>query len=168
LIRRKLCQAEAKRLLGDYAITKPAVDVEGIARSLFLDVDRLRPWPWRSRSLLDRAAGVIRINGDESPRGQRFCIGHEIGHFLLHPDADVFSEYVDPESLDYAPDPEKALEDEADYFSNALLVPPPWLRADVLAGLGIAALVCRYDVSNEVLFIALREHRLLSKLGQRS
>ncbi|MGE0539191.1 MAG: ImmA/IrrE family metallo-endopeptidase [Dehalococcoidia bacterium] len=167
-MRKAYCRSEAQRLLSDCTINAPPVDATAAAASLFLEVQVKRPWRWASRSLLRREDGQIWVNADESRRGQRFSIGHEIGHFLLHPDTSVFSEHADPETLDYAPDPQKTLEAEADYFSSVLLVPPKWFSADVLVGLQTRELVCRYDVSDEVVFIALQQRGLLSRLGKRS
>ena len=107
------------------------------------------------------------MNTSESPAGQRFSIGHEIGHYVLHTDSFVFSPHEDPESALYAEDPDKELEREADYFSSVLLVPPQWLRKDVDAGMLPEQLANRYQVSQEVIFIALQQHRLLTRVGRR-
>lgn len=159
-----LCQSEARRLRQEFNLKAPPVDVEKIAGGLFLQVVRKSPWPWNSRGLLRREEGEIWVNDAETLRGQRFCIGHEIGHFILHPDLDVFSEHVDPDSADYAADPMKALDDEAEYFSSVLLVPPDWLKRDVERKLTPIEMAHRYDVSKDVIFIALKQHRLLSKV----
>ena len=64
----------------------------------------------------------------------------------------------------YASDPDRELEREADYFSSVLLVPPRWLRKDVDAGMRPSDLARRYQVSPDVIFIALDQHRLLHRI----
>jgi Zn-dependent peptidase ImmA (M78 family) len=166
-IRTSFCHEQARHLRHELDIAAPPVDVHAIASGLLLDVIEKNPWRWRSRSLLRRDLSQIWVNAEESRRGKRFSVGHEIGHHVLHPDALVFSEHADPESADYAVNPDAALESEADYFSSVLLVAPDWLRQDVSDGLTVDELVDRYDVSREVIFIALEQHRLLSKIGTR-
>ena len=75
--------------------------------------------------------------------------------------------HEDPGSDLYAEDSDQEQEREADYFSSVLLVPPRWLRKDVDAGWAPPALADRYQVSQGVIFIALRQHRLLSRVGRR-
>ena len=164
-VRRRLCESKAGKILAGAGITTPPVDVEAIAESLFLRVVRADIGEHRGRSLLAR--GEIVVNAGESLVGQRFSTGHEIGHSVLHPDGFVFSAHEDPASDLYAEDPDHELEREADYFSSVLLVPPRWLRKDVDAGLAPPALANRYQVSQDVIFIALRQHRLLSRVGRR-
>ena len=164
-VRTRFCQSRAAEILQGAGITTPPVDVAAIAESLFLTVVQADIAEHRGRSLLDRSEIVV--NANESSAGQRFSIGHEIGHSVLHPHGFVFSAHEDPESALYAEDSDQELEREADYFSSVLLVPPRWLRKDVDAGLAPPALADRYQVSRDVIFIALRQHRLLSRVGRR-
>ena len=74
-----------------------------------------------------------------------------------------------PESALYAEDPAKLnLNARQNYFSSVLLVPPRWLRKDVKDGIHTEIrLANRYQVSQEVIFIALEQHRLLNRVGRR-
>ena len=164
-VRTKFCEMKAAEILRDAGITNPPVDVAGIAASLFLDIVQSGTQGHGGRALLE--FGEIRVSASESMTGQRFSIGHEIGHYLLHPDDLVFSAHEDPESELYAEDPANELEREANYFSGVLLVPPLWLRKDVDAGFMPAEFANRYQVSQEVIFIALEQHRLLNRVGRR-
>ena len=164
-VRTRFCEKKAEELLRDADITVPPVDVNGLAEPLFLQIVHSDTGEHGGRALLER--GEIHVNASESPAGQRFSIGHEICHYLLHPDGFVFSAHEDPESELFAEDPASELEREADYFSGVLLVPPRWLRKDVDAGLMPAELASRYQVSQEVIFIALKQHRLLNRVGRR-
>ena len=163
--RNRYCEMKAAELLRDAGITTPPVDMKGIAESLFLPIVQSDTREHGGRALLDH--GEIHVNAAESPAAQRFSIGHEIGHQVLHPDSFVFSAHEDPESELYSEDPTKELEREADYFSSVLLVPPKWLREDVKAGMSPDQLAIRYQVSRDVIFIALTHHRLLNRGGRR-
>ena len=163
-VRTKLCETKAAEILRDAGITEPPVDVEGIAGSLFLNVVQSDTREHHARAVLEH--GEIRVNATESRTGRRFSIGHELGHYLLHEDGFVFSDHEDAESELYAADPDRELEREADYFSSVLLVPPRWLRGDVDAGLLPDQIADRYQVSRDVVFIALDQHRLLNRIGR--
>ena len=164
-VRTQLCEVKAERIRRDAGIICPPVNVESLAEMLFLEIVDTKTSDHRWRAMLER--GKIHVAAAESPAGKRFSIGHEIGHCLLHPDGFVFSNHESLESELYAENPDKALEDEADYFSGVLLVPPQWLRRDVNAGFMPADLAERYQVSQEVIFIALSRHRLLNRVGRR-
>ena len=163
--RTRLCEMKAAELLRDADITGPPVDVKGIAESLFLQIVESNIRRHSGRAILDH--GTIYVNTSESPAAQRFSIGHEVGHYILHPDSFVFSAHEDPESELYAREPDKELEREAEYFSGVLLVPPKWLRQDVDSGLMPDQLASRYKVSRDAIFVALDQHRLLNRVGRR-
>ena len=163
-VRKKFCEAQAGELLRDASIAEPPVDVDGLAAALLLKVARIPDWRHHARALLEH--GEIRVNAQEPPYAQRFSIAHEIGHHLLHPDGFVFSSHEDPESDLYASDPDQALEEEAEYFAGALLMPRRWFRRDVIQNrLKTADLASRYRVSQGALFIALRQYRLVNRLS---
>ena len=164
-VRTHLCERTADKLLKEADITVPPVDVKSLAESLFLQIVPSDTGEHGGRALLEY--GQIHVNASEAPTGRRFSIGHELGHYLLHRDGFVFSPHEDPESELYSAAPANELEREADYFSSVLLVPPRWLRKDVDAGLMPAELANRYQVSQEVIFIALDRHRLLNRVGRR-
>ena len=164
-VRTRLCEMKAQDILRDAGIIVPSVDIRTIAESFFLQVVQSDTRRHGGRALLEH--GQIHVSASESPAGQRFSIGHEIGHYVLHTDGFMFSAHENPESELYAEDPDKELEREADYFSSVLLVPPIWLRKDVNDGMLPAQIAKRYQVSQEVIFIALQQHRLLNRVGQR-
>ncbi|MGQ9572235.1 MAG: ImmA/IrrE family metallo-endopeptidase [Dehalococcoidia bacterium] len=163
-MRKQLCLHEAERLRQELSMSEPPISVHRIAAALLIPLRPVAPWTWRGRALLSTAPLEITYNPKESHRGLRFSIAHEIGHFVLHPHGDVFSAHEEELRHEHAQDPDKELEDEADYFASVLLVPPAWLKADVAWGLSPDVLVDRYDVSRDVMFIALKEHRLLNRV----
>ncbi len=166
-MRRQFCISEAKRLRRELNITQPPVPIEEIAKALFLEIKVKTGWLRSRRALLRRELGEIWVNGEESRRAQRFLVGHEVGHFVLHRNVTVFSEHADEDSAEYSKDPMKELDKEADFFSSVLLVPPDWLTQDVNAGLTPDELSERYWVSREVIFIALDQHQLLRKVSSK-
>lgn len=166
-MRKQLCEHEAQRLREELSMTEPPIDVYRMAAALLIPLRPVTPWRWRGRALLQTSPLEITYNPEESPRGLRFSIAHEIGHFVLHSDAEVFSVHEDELRHEYADDPHKALEREVDYFASVLLVPPAWLKADVRKGLAPEILAERYDVSQDVVFIALKDHKLLNLVKPR-
>ena len=164
-VRTRLCETKAAEILRDVGIIEPPVDVESIAGFLFLNIVQSDTREHHARAVLEH--GEIRVNASDSRTGRRFSIGHELGHYLLHEDGFVFSAHEEAESELFAVDPDRELESEANYFSSVLLVPPQWLRSDVDAGSMPAELASRYQVSQEVIFIALDQHRLLNRIGRR-
>jgi Zn-dependent peptidase ImmA (M78 family) len=143
------CRKAAEQLLKRNGITQPPVPAERLAERLRIQV-----------IVTDLPAGVdalLRIDGDsrmiELASGQarvrhRFSIAHELGHFSLghrHGESDV-------------------AEQEANTFAGALLVPRAWLKRDIERFATVDELARRFDVSREVLFIALKDARLLDRL----
>ena len=143
------CRKFAERTLARFGIVEPPVPVDRLASKLGLLV-----------RIVDLPRGVdarLRVRGDEriielatgqARVRQRFSLAHELGHHLLghrHGESDV-------------------AERQANIFAGALLVPPAWLRRDVASGMTAEELSTRYDVSREVMFIAVQDARLLKKL----
>jgi hypothetical protein len=143
------CRKFAERTLARYGIVEPPVAVDRLAARLGIAV-RIVELPHgvdarlRVRDelrFIELAAGQARIR-------HRFSLAHELGHHLLghrHGESEL-------------------AERQANIFAGALLVPPTWLRRDVASGLTAEALAARYEVSREVIFIALKDGRLLNKL----
>lgn len=140
--------------------------------------------------LLVRSERVIAINLDKPPRRQRFSLAHELGHYALNHDyLKQLGTEIDidhpPEATHCGHTP---LEAEADEFANELLVPIALLQQfrkasapkqedtdeafhRPFANLGKPPhnerartekeLADLFEVSTEVMFIALTRHKLL-------
>jgi Zn-dependent peptidase ImmA (M78 family) len=140
--------------------------------------------------LFVRSKRVIAINLDKPLRRQRFSLAHELGHYALNHDyLKQLGDEIDidhpPEASRFG---HRTLEAEADEFANELLVPGALLKRfreastsqqedtgeafhRPFATLGKPrqnerarnekALADLFEVSTEVLFIALTRHRLL-------
>lgn len=104
----------------------------------------------------DPAEWGIFYNGDARLERRRFTIAHELGHFILHRDAqNAFS--CDKENIHSGIDTLKQIEREADDFASNLLMPGDVLR-DLLARQHIdlhvlSDLAKRFKVSFEALCI---------------
>ncbi|OMD43474.1 ImmA/IrrE family metallo-endopeptidase [Paenibacillus odorifer] len=77
----------AEKLLSEYRVTAPPIDVESIAEKLSIDI-QYEPFDGQLSGVLirdkDTDTYVIGVNKKHPENRQRFTIAHEIGHFLLH------------------------------------------------------------------------------------
>jgi Zn-dependent peptidase ImmA (M78 family) len=114
--------------------------------------------------VLRNGYAAIGVNDGHHPRRQRFTIAHELGHFVLHREADRL--FVD-ESLTFYRDQQSAeglyeREIAANAFAAELLMPEVSLRAilgdrpiDLHDDTAIQHLAARFDVSVQALTIRL-------------
>jgi Zn-dependent peptidase ImmA (M78 family) len=179
----------ARALLMKHGVSKLPTPVEAIARAEGLDLVE-RSWGANSSldALLLRSRSLIAVNGDKPRLRRRFSMAHELGHYALNHDyLKSFGPNVD---IDHPPEnshPTRAsFEADANEFANELLVPRALLLelrpkpqpqdddskesfrpfADLAKRLRSAplteeALAKRFDVSVQVIFIALQKHGLL-------
>ena len=114
----------AKRLVGDYGIRKPIdIDVEAIAldRGLFVR-DGPLSGAW-ARLIRKGNGGLIRISTAITLEGQRrFCIAHELGHFLLHADLDQLELLCTSNDM-FSGHARRPEEPEANAFAGEMLMP---------------------------------------------
>lgn len=121
----------------------------------------LSPEEWISGLLLP-ARGEIWVNAEDArrwPPRRRFTISHELGHWEMHRSGQqsLFCRagYVDPEDLEApiaARPPRPAVEEEADVFAAALLMPEHLIqrhRAD--CGDDVEELCRRFDCSEKAM-----------------
>ncbi len=154
-------QRRANGLLDDAGISEPPVKLTAIVDNLGAKIqpeiiedaisgalDRRGPQP------------IIGVNAQHPSHRQRFTIAHEIGHLILHKDADQFVDRVfrrDPVSSD-ASDP---TEIEANRFAAALLMPKKFLLAEPeckrgpLSSDNVEELSRRYGVSQQAMTFRL-------------
>jgi len=115
-------------------IEGPAVDVEGVAKSLRIKVVRDVLEDGTSAMLIRQGAdALIMVDSAQTKARQRFSIAHEIGHFQLHREL-VFVD-KQPARVNFrnadsslAQDPREI---EANGFAAALLMPAAWVYAAV-------------------------------------
>jgi Zn-dependent peptidase ImmA (M78 family) len=153
------------QLLRQNRIREAPVDVEAIASSLGIEVRRAPAEDDMSGFLLRNPDGtaVIGVNALHHPNRQRFTIGHEIGHFVLHRYDEVHVDKVERFVLRLRSGISSTGEDqeeiEANRFAAELLMPMEFLEKDLpkyaIKGLlddrGMAQWAKRYGVSVQAL-----------------
>jgi Zn-dependent peptidase ImmA (M78 family) len=166
-IRRKKILDSVVSLLKKHGVTAPPVPVEKIARDEGATI-YAKPLESEMAGYFYRDKGnvVIGVNSSQSPVRQRFTVGHELGHFLLHEyhdphwDRDTFRVRLrGPESSEGT----DVAEMEANLFAAELLMPTSFLKRDLKLGTSVdllddeivAKLAKRYGVSTQALLIKL-------------
>lgn len=113
----------ARRLISEYAIRTPGdIDIEALAldQGLYVTTGPLSG-SW-ARLLRRGSGGVVRISSSIQSEGQRrFCVAHEVGHFLLHADLNQIERC---RFTDLLPGHARRTEEpEANAFAGELLMP---------------------------------------------
>jgi uncharacterized protein DUF955 len=145
--RRGFCTALARRTLKRFKITGPPVPIERLAVALGFELrERVLPPGVDGRLRIIGGRKVIELRPRCPTHRRRFTIAHEIGHHLLG----------------HGHERTPLAEAEANLFANAILAPGSWLARDLPAT--VAQLVGRYNLSPEVIFIALERARLLARV----
>jgi Zn-dependent peptidase ImmA (M78 family) len=168
-IRRKYIRGLVKQLLARFSVSHPPVPVEKLANSLGATVCRTPADDDDLSGFMyhDRHAGtsVIGVNGAHSPNRQRFTIGHELGHLLLHHQDGVhvdrrFQVKMRNKASSAGTDLEEL---EANLFAAELLMPASLLESDLeridVVDLEdeaiVAKLATRYKVSTQAMTFRL-------------
>jgi len=152
----------ARNIVKKYGVTKPGTPLELIARGEHLTI-HYRKWPDSVSGLLVRSENVIGVNANHHPNRQRFSIAHELGHYFLGHSLDDYGTGI---TLDNPPTGEEDSSDaiqnrEADEFANEILVPLLIIKETVKKVRDIKSLSEMFEVSREVMFIALSKHKLI-------
>ena len=161
------------------ALARP-VDLDKVAAALGVLVHR--------ETLEEEVSGVLIVKGEEKHvllnkrqdrRRQRFTLGHELGHLVLHhthgdrlivdKQIRVYRRVGEPSSREYR-DPDSMTdareEQEANTFSAALLMPAPLMRRaaleiDLRDERDISSLSGLFDVSEPAMVIRLQNLNLV-------
>jgi Zn-dependent peptidase ImmA (M78 family) len=167
-VRRKHIRGLVEQLLARYAVTRVPVPVDKIAESLDVKVcitpadDDLSGFMYRDRR---EGMSVIGVNSAHSTNRQRFTIGHELGHFLLHDQDGVHVDRQFQVKLRNRTSSEgtNLEEQEANLFAAELLMPSKFLEddldkleaVDVEDEAVVARLARRYKVSTQAMTFRL-------------
>lgn len=113
----------ARRLISEYAIRTPGdIDIEAIAldQGLYVTTGPLSG-SW-ARLLRRGSGGVVRVSSSIMSEGQRrFCVAHEVGHFMLHANENQIERC---KFTDLLPGHARRTEEpEANAFAGELLMP---------------------------------------------
>jgi Zn-dependent peptidase ImmA (M78 family) len=131
----KLINSKVTSILREFDVTSPPVMIEDIAKNRGLKV---LPYPLgddvSGLLSIENGIGTIGYKESEPEVRTRFTIAHELGHYELHRDkSDLFVDkqfiYRSQNSGDTAE--RKIMEQEANYFASAILIPTTLLRAEV-------------------------------------
>jgi len=118
-----LAKAKARGIVKEYGIySSKEIDIEAIAfdKGLLVTAGTLEGSD--ARLICEKDRGIIRINSNISSEGQRrFCVAHELGHFLLHSKKKKKTE-CSPLSI-LPGSRNNSLEFEANAFAGELLLP---------------------------------------------
>lgn len=169
--RRQQIRAAAEKILRRANVTGPPIPVEYIAHVVGAEL-RYAPYGGDMSGLVFREGGraIIGVNALHAKTRQRFTIAHEIGHLQLHADQEF---HLDRDYRAYRRDlPEtetpNALEVDANYFAAELLMPPDYLRHDLIGHRvdveddeELARLADRYKVSLQAMIIRLTSLSLI-------
>lgn len=152
-------------LLTRYGIRRPGFDIEDLAEAEGIRVRRgglknVDAWLVRNPD----GGGVIRLKEDMVEPGRiRFSIGHELGHWSLHPKLSQGFLCTATDFSDYVKSQEEA---EANVFSANLLMPRPWLQPELWRAdpsfAGVSAMAREFGTT---LTAAARRFTELSKHG---
>lgn len=105
---------------------------------------------------------VIRVNRNEARERQRFTIGHELAHFLLHQDVIDASPNGITDTVLYRSGAPERIEFEANRLAAEIVMPMELVEQEVREGFGgriteasIEALANRFEVSKAAMEIRL-------------
>ncbi len=114
-------------LIDQFGITEPEeINLESITWDLGIDIHECSLANSEAQLIRKGKLGVIRIRHgqSEAPRG-RFSIGHELGHWVLHPNENQYWICTEDQIHLYQG---SAMEVEANVFASELLMPTPIFR----------------------------------------
>lgn len=167
LIRRK-----ARALLKKHDLLEIPVNLEDLAKRLGVTIVKEDLDEEVSGLLLIRDNKVtIGINKNHHPNRQRFTLGHELGHYLLHSDQSTV--FVDGDVIIFRDTKSGEGEDwnevEANNFAAELLMPTPLVRSilsekklDLSDDIALRRLASRFGVSEQAFSIQLTKLDMIS------
>jgi len=150
---RNIARKELNRFYGTLTLANLPIDVESICAKKNIPVEALQQCDNGHSAIVIPGIKAIGYNVNHHPHRTRFSIAHELGHFLLGHD----SEEDNDQLVRYA-------DREADIFAGELLVPLKLLKEALNSKAPVDRIVSLFNVSKEVIFIQLKEHRLLNKI----
>jgi predicted transcriptional regulator len=135
------------------------VDLEGMARSLGLGVQRDPDMPSDISGKIEKAGAGYRItvNGKHPPQRQRFTLAHEIAHYVLH--RDLIGDGVIDNAMYRSARLSDEIERQANRYAADLLMPAVAVRR-LFRREGVRSLADlseRFDVSREAVNIRLKD-----------
>ena len=135
-IRRKLIRGLAEECLERCSVSQAPIPVDRVVESYGITIcraptdDELSGFMYRDQ---DSESAVIGVNADHSANRQRFTLGHELGHYLLHDQDGVHVDRGYQVKLRSSASSEgtNVEEQEANLFAAELLMPAKFLKNDL-------------------------------------
>jgi len=155
-----IARSIARKLLADVGIKNPPVLIRDIINYIKKEKD-LSVYSWAFSDdidgiqIIENKKASIGYNQTQHPHRQRFTVAHEIGHLLLGHTGKNF--ILDLNS-------KKPEEIEANQFAAELLMPSPFLKADIKKSKDPKTLARRYWVSEEAMWWRLMDLKLINSL----
>jgi len=150
-------EAQAEDLLADAfgssSLVPVPVNVNAIAARLGLTIKQGMFLDPNISGRYEKAKQTIYIAEGEPPARQAFTVAHEIGHFMRHADLDQETYYRNP---GFATTPDKALEQEANWFAASLLMPRAMVETYWSTTKNVATLADIFGVSHTAMLNRLR------------
>jgi Zn-dependent peptidase ImmA (M78 family) len=165
-IRRKRVESLARELLATNGTTEPPISVEGLAKSVGIEI-YLQPLDSDLSGFLYRDGdhAVIGVNSHHARVRQRFTVGHELGHYFLHDNERLrvdravqarFRSVLSSTGTDTE-------EIEANLFAAEVLMPREFVAqdlgalssVDILDERAVSELAKRYSVSSQAFILRL-------------
>lgn len=153
---------EARRLIKEFAIKTPPVDVEGIAKLMGISVNYERLDNEVSGLVLfEKGRARVAINRSHHRNRQRFTLAHEIGHVRLHAKGED-RVFVDKRFFrnEASSKGELREEIEANAFAASLLMPECFIRKhidseDGITDLEVFRMATKFEVSEQAMTLRL-------------
>jgi len=154
----------ATRLVTKHSVKVPPVAIETIVAAEGYTI-RMMNWPNLLHGVLVPESRIIAINRNDAPTRRRFSIAHELGHALLgHPSERAALATIDDEAPPKPVTYPRHLEQEANAFAAALLMPYDLLKLSVRTHRSAKALAQLFVVSEAAMVLTLERTKLVRAL----
>ena len=152
---RSVAERMATKLRRLLAVDDPTMLEDELWKLRWLTIERQLDIPVSGLSHWTGARWLIILNADDADTRQRFTLGHELAHILLHPVTQTA--FTDSHGLSA----HEHLERTCDYFAGCLLMPRPQLKSAWASGQqSLGELANHFNVSRAAVKVRLAQTNL--------
>lgn len=154
----------AEKVLKQVGIAEPPVSPNAVAKHFEVAVfDWDFPDGISGLVVIETGKGSIGVNQNHPNVRQRFTIAHELGHYFLHRQQELFVDFLGTEIAVLTDEEQEKKEREANWFAADLLMPKRWIEADAgkYGPENVTYLAQRYGVSEQALWFRLINLKLV-------